>query len=69
MPAENAAVTINNIGAKDISTTWASEVLCILWHVRWAAKGLMPVKPAVYTRYTLSISPGQACCCNQASST
>ena len=41
---------------------WASYYLGIYWAVRWAAKGLMPVKPVVHLKpeFSLSIDPGHA---------
>ena len=40
-------VSTHNLGYKEKLESWSSEALQLLWVVRWTAKGLMPVKPAV----------------------
>ena len=58
-------VTDKNIAQKEPCKTWAeSEVVQLLWAVRWTSKGLMPVKPNVQLRKALELGPGRACACN-----
>ena len=56
-------LSANNIGAKEALSTWNTDVLMVIWHVRWAQKGLMPVKPAVYLRAGVTLGAGKACTC------
>ena len=60
----NPEVSVNNMGCKEPASTWSSEVLGIVWLVRWTQKGLMPVKPAVYLRAGATLEPGQALLCS-----
>ena len=53
-----------NIACKEpIATFTAGPCLQVLWTVRWTAKGLMPVKPAVYLKGSIALPPGKACHC------
>jgi hypothetical protein len=63
--SEAASADINhaNIGAKESFPQWcASDVVSVLWVVRWTAKGLMPVKPVMHlTKGALVLPPGRCC--------
>ena len=54
----------HNIASKEELKVWTSDVLKTLWVVRWAAKGLMPVKPVVHLNGSLNLLPGRACRCS-----
>ena len=53
----------HNIATKEELKVWNTDVLNTLWVVRWAAKGLMPVKPVVHLNGSLHLLPGRACRC------
>ena len=57
-------INCHNIAAKEEPKVWNTDVLNTLWVVRWAAKGLMPVKPVVHLNGTLNLLPGRACRCS-----
>ncbi len=50
----------NNIACKEALNQWNSDVLMMVWVVRWTAKGLVPMKPTVHLRGEL-IFAGWAC--------
>ena len=57
-------INCHNIAAKEELTVWNTDVLKTLWVVRWATKGLMPVKPVVHLNGSLHLLPGRACRCS-----
>ena len=57
-------INCHNIAAKEELKVWNTDVLKTLWVVRWAAKGLMPVKPVVHLNGSRNLLPGRACCCS-----
>ena len=50
----------STIGAKLGFSYWDSPVSVILWVVRWTAKGLMPVKPVVYSSGSSVLASGRS---------
>ena len=56
------ATTCNNMFAKaePQQHPFNDAVAKIIWHVRWTAKGLMPVKPALHLAGSAVIPPGKA---------
>ena len=61
-----AEASFGNLALKEKDPLWSeSKALCVLWHCRWTAKGLSPVKPAVHLRGGLLLKPGQALNCHQ----
>ena len=61
---ESGEVNINSLAAKEALHSWnSSQCLEILWVVRWTAKGLMPVKPAVYLKGSVVLAVGRALKC------
>ena len=56
-------INCHNIAAKEELKVWNTNVLKTLWVVRWATKGLMPVKPVVHLNGSLHLLPGRACRC------
>ena len=54
-------INCHAIAAKEELNVWNTDVLNTLWVVRWAAKGLMPVKPVVHLNGSLNLLPGRAC--------
>ena len=54
-------VSYNSIAIKEDLKHWESDVIQLLWVVRWTAKGLMCVKPAIFLKGELAIPPGRAC--------
>ena len=60
LPAQE--VNANNVASKEKASFWSkNEVTTVLWHCRWTAKGLMPVKPAVFLKGQLVLQPGECC--------
>ena len=57
-------INCHNIAAKEELKVWNTDVLKALWVVRWAAKGLMPVKPTVHLNGFLNHWHGRACRCS-----
>ena len=58
-------VNQGNVAAKEAMKFWTSSpVFRTLWTVRWAAKGLMPVKPNVYLKGTVNLQPGRSLSCS-----
>jgi hypothetical protein len=58
--ADNAKV--GSIAAKEPVASYVSaQGLRVLWNVRWTAKGLMPVKPGVYLKGSVTLPPGKSC--------
>ena len=57
-------INCHNIAAKEELKVWNTDVLKTLWVVRWATKGLMPVKPVVHLNGSLHLLPGRACRCS-----
>ena len=53
-------INCHNIAAKEVFSAWNTDVLKTLWVVRWATKGLMPVKPVVHLNGSLHLLPGRA---------
>ena len=45
---------------KEPAAFWDGEVTKLMWTCRWAAKGLMPVKPGVFLKDSLVLAPGRA---------
>jgi hypothetical protein len=62
---EDKEINANNIGKKESPSTWSSGCLCVLWVVRWAQKGLMPVKPVVHIWGDVMIPTGKCLHCTQ----
>ena len=59
---EGVAITYGNIGTKEDVNVWETKNTHVLWNVRWTAKGLMPVKPAIYLKGgDLVLAAGRAC--------
>jgi hypothetical protein len=59
---EGTAITHGNIGTKEDVNVWETTNTHVLWNVRWTAKGLMPVKPAIYLKGgDLVMAAGRAC--------
>lgn len=59
--AGDKEVNIGNIALKEAPGHWAgSAVTMVLWAVRWAQKGLQPIKPVVHLRGDLWLPPGRA---------
>lgn len=55
---------LSGIAGKEPTQSYTSApCLQVLWSVRWTAKGLMPVKPAVYLTGTIVVPPGKALHC------
>ena len=63
--SEDAGVTCTNIATNFTKAHWeaASNSIATLWMVRWAAKGLMPVKPVVHLLGSATLPPGRALKC------
>ena len=53
--------TASNMATKEPVSFWNNEVTQVLWSVRWAQKGLMPVKPAVFLKGEPNLLSEQAC--------
>jgi hypothetical protein len=59
---EGVAISYGNIGTKEDVNVWETKSTHVLWNVRWTAKGLMPVKPAIYLKGgDLVLAAGRAC--------
>ena len=41
-------------------TKWNTEVLELVWVVRWTAKGLMPIRPVVISRGEVTLESNNA---------
>ena len=54
---------ISNMGQKESAKVWNSGCLQVLWAVRWAAKGLMPIKPMILLRDSVTLPPGRGLLC------
>ena len=66
---EGQTVTLNSFAVNEPVTTFtSSEGMQLLWSVRWTAKGLMPVKPAVYLKGSVTIPTGRALHCTGSAS-
>ena len=68
-PKEEAGSVLNigNIGSKEDKNIWNSKCSRVFWNVRWTAKGLMPIKPAIYLHGgQLVLAAGRACHLNPA---
>ncbi|CAE7298363.1 unnamed protein product [Symbiodinium sp. CCMP2592] len=66
MEEVTAEATFGNLALKENNTIWSeSKALCVLWHCRWTAKGLTPVKPAVHLKGGITVKPGKALNCHQ----
>ena len=48
------------IGAKLAYSDWDSHVSAIIWVVWWTAKGLMPIKPVVYSSLSDVLAAGRS---------
>ena len=61
-PADPGAKT-NQVGAAKLlpNTAWQSDLMSIVYSVRWSPKGLMPVRPQVVLLKDLTLAAGQAC--------
>ena len=57
-------INCHNTAAKEELKVWNTNVLKTLWAVRWAPKGLIPIKPSVHLTGFLKLSPGKACRCS-----
>ena len=55
----------SNIGKMEPLPIWDQGCLHTLWCMRWAAKGLMPVKPVVHLNGNCVLPAGKACRCNK----
>lgn len=62
---DDSPVNANNIGKKEAVEIWGSGSLVVLWAVRWAQKGLMPIKPVIHISGEMVIPPGRACKCTK----
>ena len=49
----------NVFGACVPLKTWNTKYSQVLWQVKWTAKGLTPVKPAIYSKAELELLPGR----------
>ena len=58
--AEIDTYTATNIGSTAPFNLWKNNVSEIIWSVRWTAKGLMPVRPLIYTRVGMKIPTDHA---------
>ena len=54
-------IVASNLATQEPVSFWNNEVTQVLWSVRWAQKGLMPVKPAVFLKGELNLMFEQAC--------
>ena len=54
-------LTANAVGTKEDQNVWNSQLMHVFWHVRWTAKGLMPVKPAIHLLEALDLPAGRSC--------
>ena len=54
-------ITINTIACKEELKYWSTDVVQLMWIVRWTAKGLMPVKPVIHLKGQLTVPAGRAC--------
>lgn len=63
-PKEDGEDNALNFGRKEPATAWSSHALAVHWAVRWAAKGLMPVKPIVHLKGSIALPPGRAILCS-----
>ena len=51
-----------NIASKLPYEVWSkSNAVTMVWHVRWTAKGLQPVKPALFTKGAVVVPAGSCC--------
>ena len=57
--------TANNIGLKCPFPMWNCGCLFIVWHVRWTLKGLVPVKPAVLLKASVTLAAAESLHCNK----
>lgn len=48
---------------------WETLATCIIWSVRWTARGLSPVRPNVCLKTNVQIQPGHAICFQKADAT
>ena len=53
-------VTVTNLGKCCELSLWKTKFSDIVWHVRWTAKGLMPIKPSVVFTTDLVVPSGKA---------
>jgi hypothetical protein len=61
--SQPAELTLSNFAAKEPVKIWqASPSLNLVWTVRWAAKGLMPVKPCIYLKACANLPTGRSLC-------
>jgi hypothetical protein len=61
--SQPAELTQSNFAAKEPVKIWqASPSLNLVWTVRWAAKGLMPVKPCIYLKACANLPTGRSLC-------
>ena len=61
----NSKVTLQNIASKENVAKWNTHCMHIIWQVRWAPRGLSPVKPMVRLIAEVALQPGEACHCSE----
>ena len=57
--AANVEAIQFNFGTLMTSAEWISEVAKQIWHMRWIAKGLAPMKPAVHLLGEVTLQNGR----------
>ena len=58
---ENTKISLQNIANKENASVWETHCMSIIWQVRWAPRGLSPVKPMVRLNAEVALKPGEAC--------
>ena len=53
-------VSVTNLGNRCELELWKTKFSDVVWHVRWTAKGLMPIKPSVVFTEDIAIPAGHA---------
>ena len=59
-PEDKTDPTQNNLGGHVPPATWNSHSCAFIWHVKWTAKGLMPIKPDVRFTSEFILPTGRA---------
>ena len=57
---EKEKMSVNNICSLEKPAVWKENPFEIIWHVKWTARGLLPVKPCIHVRGKVTIPAGRA---------
>ena len=64
-PAGNTKYSQGSVGISAPYEVWSGTAFRLMWIMRWTAKGLMPVKPVVYSVVDIDLLAGRAICMSE----